>query len=149
MIPSEMKRLRFSAVRLVVSLLTVLPMGVLLACSSPNRGVWKGSFDGSVSGTVEFRINSRGTKATGTIDGATSEGQAFKAEMEGTLDGEVIETKFEGRAVAGGVIPIVLFRGTMTGRLGDGNGDGRWTAVLERSGQRLSGRWTVDHVSVE
>jgi hypothetical protein len=127
---------------------------VLIGCSSPNRGVWKGSFDGSVSGVVELRINARGTKATGTIDGTTSDGQPFKAEMTGTLTGEVIQTRFEGRAVAGGgIVPIALFQGTMTGRLGGGDGaggsgEGSWTAVL-RGGQRLAGRWKLDHVSRE
>jgi len=38
-----------------------LALLLVAGCSSPNRGIWKGTFDGSVSGTVEFRINARGT----------------------------------------------------------------------------------------
>ena len=57
----------------------------IVSCSSPNRGWWRGSFEGDVAGIMEFSINSRGTRATGKVTGALSSGESFRAEFEGTL----------------------------------------------------------------
>lgn len=118
---------------------------VLAACgSSPNRGVWEGSFDGSVSGVVEFRINTRGTTLTGTMTGATREGQPFEAEMEGKIRGESFYATFEGRSRSG-LLPVT-FDGLMRGELGEGAATGDWTAELRATGSELSGKWEAQQV---
>ncbi len=112
----------------------------LVACSSPNRGVWRGSFEGTLSGTVEFRINARGSKLTGSLDGATSDGEPFSAKMTGKLNGADFYATFKGKGQTG-LLPVP-FEGLMTGRLEQGEGQGDWQAEL-RTGWKMSGSWTV------
>lgn len=115
----------------------------LLACSSPNRGYWSGSFDGSVSGIVEFTINARGTKIKGKMTGETSEGQPFHATLEGTLRQDFIKADFEGKSGNPYGLPIP-FEGEMTGSLEGGIGAGDWSAQLWANSYDLFGTWSVE-----
>ncbi|MEM7480995.1 MAG: hypothetical protein AAF481_07450 [Acidobacteriota bacterium] len=120
------------------------------ACSSPNRGVWRGTFDGDVSGVVEFRINARGTQLEGSLDGETSDGAPFEAVMEGRIEGDAFYATFEGDGRSG--IYPVPFKGFLKGQLIDGAGGGEWEAQLETPlgeplGAKLLGDWQVQQVS--
>lgn len=119
----------------------------LAACNSPNRGVWRGTFDGSVAGTVEFRINARGTRLTGRMEGTTREGAAFHAEMEGSIHGDVFSATFEGRSDTD--FRPVPFDGRMGGRLVVGDGQGDWRARLRFTQEELHGSWNVHQVGAE
>jgi len=135
-------------VRLRTATLAALSLpAVLLACSSPNRGVWEGTFTGSVSGVVEFRINARGTHLTGSMEGATRSEQPFAAEMEGKIRGEHFYATFEGTSRTG-ALPV-RFQGLMRGELGDGRGHGDWSATIKVSGVELRGTWEVEQVTAE
>lgn len=117
----------------------------LAACRSPNRGVWKGTFEGSVAGVVEFRIDTRGTSLTGTMAGATRGGQPFQADLEGKVKGDYFYATFEGRGSA--ELRPVPFTGFMKGELGRGAGSGEWEATLRFTAQKLRGGWQVEQVA--
>lgn len=114
------------------------------ACASPNRGVWSGTFDGSVSGVVEFRINTRGTRLSGSLRGTTRDGQPFEAELKGRIRGEHFYASFEGTSRAG-LLPVG-FEGLMRGSLDEGSGSGDWTCELKLSRSQLKGSWEVEQV---
>lgn len=138
-----MARSRSPASAAVLGLLALVAF--LAACGSPNRGEWEGIFDGSVSGTVHFEINARGTRLTGALDGTTRNGQPFEAEMEGRIRGEHFYATFEGKSRAG-LLPVA-FDGLMRGTLAEGVGRGDWTAELKpRSGGVMKGGWEVRQV---
>lgn len=125
----------------------VLALSLLAGCSSPNRGTWRGTFDGSVAGTVEFTINARGTRLTGSMTGATRERQPFKAELEGKIKGDNFYAEFRG-ASRFGALPVA-FEGFMRGTLTDGLGTGDWQAELAVSKQKLRGSWQVEQLEAE
>jgi hypothetical protein len=131
-------------------LLLSLVLGLLTfsSCSSPNRGSWAGTFDGDVSGTVEFRINARGTKVRGTMDGTTAQGEPFKASLEGILREDFLALDFEGAAAADQRLPLA-FDGEMTGSLIEGRGTGDWLAKIRLAGMGLNGTWQVEQVPSE
>ena len=132
-----------TAQRFVTALLALS----VLACSSPNRGIWGGTFDGSVSGRVEFRINARGTSLTGSMEGETREGQPFTAEMEGRLNEDrFFYATFEGTSRAG-ALPVA-FEGLMRGELDAGESEGDWTATLKMTGTELRGGWSAEQRDV-
>jgi len=130
---------------LLVVLLAFLPL--LAGCSSPNRGVWAGTFDGSVAGTVEFRINTRGTRLTGSLTGATRDGNPFHAEMEGKIEDQYFYATFEGKSLAGGL--PVAFDGFLRGELQEGKASGDWSCTLRLAQRKLSGAWHADQVAME
>lgn len=119
----------------------------LAACSSPNRGTWSGTFGGSVSGVVEFRINARGTRLVGSLTGTTRDGQPFAADMEGKMRGEHFYATFEGTSRTG-LLPVA-FTGLMRGTLAGGEGAGEWTCEVKVSRTQLQGSWEVDQVRGE
>ncbi len=125
----------------------LLCMGLAWGCRSPNRGVWKGTFEGSVHGTVEFRINARGTRLSGSMAGATRENQPFRAEMEGTIHGDHFYATFEGASRAG-ALPVA-FEGFLRGTLAAGRGAGDWQCELTVTRQKLKGEWQVEQAEVE
>lgn len=116
-----------------------------LACGSPNRGHWSGTFDGSVSGTVEFDINARGTRVEGRMTGSTVDGEPFRATLEGILRQDYFRADFEGRAGGSFGLPVP-FEGEMTGSLDRGLGSGDWACTLWRSSSRLQGTWSVEQI---
>lgn len=116
----------------------------LIACSSPNRGLWAGTFGGDISGTVEFEINTRGTHLKGEMEGETQAGQPFKAEMEGTLDGSLINATFTGVSRTG-ALPV-FFDGSMSGDLFGGEGEGDWECEIRHARIQLKGDWTTEQV---
>jgi hypothetical protein len=118
---------------------------LLAACRSPNRGVWQGTFDGSVAGTVEFRISARGASLTGTMEGTTRDRQSFQADLEGTIKGDYFYATFEGTGSA--ELRPVPFSGFMKGELRDGRGSGDWEATLRFTQQKLRGAWRVEQLS--
>ncbi|MEM7052566.1 MAG: hypothetical protein AAF604_23080 [Acidobacteriota bacterium] len=136
--------------RWITAAFALLWLGALAACSSPNRGAWGGTFDGSVAGVVEFRINARGTALEGRLEGETVEGQPFVAEMEGRIEGSAFYATFEGDGRAG--LYPVPFKGFMKGILDAGRGAGDWEAQLEDplgrpQGGKLIGTWTVEQLA--
>lgn len=125
---------------LVITLVSLLVVG----CQSPNRGIWRGTFEGSVSGQVEFRINSRGTRLTGTMKGTTQDDQPFAAEMAGKVNGDYFYAKFEGSSRSG---PLpVSFQGFLKGGLTAGLGEGDWECELAVTRMKLAGTWRVEQV---
>ena len=128
--------------RSLILLVWLLGVG-LVACSSPNRGYWSGSFDGSVSGVVDFEINARGSRVKGKMKGKTSDGQVFEATLEGSLRRDYLRAEFEG-GVGSGLGLAVPFTGTMTGSLDLGRGQGDWTCRLFRQQNELDGTWSVE-----
>lgn len=114
---------------------------LLAACSSPNRGAWTGTFDGSVSGTVDFTIDARGNSLTGRMEGKTSDGSPFHAEMEGKITDRYFYATFEGRTDTG--LRPIPFEGFMKGELGDGQGKGDWDAKIRFTQTPMNGTWTV------
>lgn len=136
-----MRRFRSFSAALLLGLLVAGSSG----CSSPNRGTWKGSFDGNVSGTVEFSINTRGTKLTGKMDGKTSDGQEFHATMEGSLRGLDLVAEFTGSATT--EYRPVPFTGVMKGELVQGKSHGSWECTLRFTEQRLRGSWQTQQVA--
>jgi hypothetical protein len=125
----------------------LLVVGVLAACSSPNRGTWQGTFDGSLSGTVEFRIDSRGTSLSGTFEGATSSGQPFTAEMEGKINDRYFYATFKGTGRTE-VYPVP-FEGFLRGDLGSGQANGDWEAQISVSPVKMKGAWTARQLPEE
>jgi hypothetical protein len=119
----------------------LLVAGALVAagCSSPNRGVWKGTFDGSVSGVVEYEINARGTSLSGKMEGTTSEGQPFEATLEGRIEDPYFYAKFEGTSRA--QIYPVRFEGLMKGEIRDGRSWGDWSCELLVGNVAMAGTW--------
>ena len=107
--------------------------------------MWRGTFDGSVTGEVEFSISARGTSLTGTMEGSTRDRQPFHADLEGTIKGDYFYATFEGTGSA--ELRPVPFEGFMKGELRDGRGEGEWEATLRFTRQKLDGSWRVDQVS--
>jgi len=132
-----MRRLRLAA----LLLLGALPISSL-ACASPDRGWWRGTFDGTVSGTVEFEIGTRGTRMRGSMTGTTRDGQPFEGDLRGKLDRGRIEATFEGRSRTGLGLPIV-FDGALVGSLADGAGKGTWSARIALPQMIMDGSWSV------
>lgn len=146
-LPDSPVRGHVSAVALSVAgvLILLVFLVLALACSSPNRGRWSGTFDGSVSGTVEFDINARGTKVKGRMNGETVNGEPFRATLEGVLRQDFFRADFEGRA--GGSLGLpVPFTGEMTGSLDLGVGRGEWNCTLWRGSGTLQGTWSVEQI---
>lgn len=114
---------------------------------SPNRGTWRGDFDGSLSGVVEFRIDARGGELTGSIEGETADGAPFTATMEGRIEGEHFYATFEGTGRAR--LYRLPFEGFMRGRLGDGQAEGDWEANLRGRSGALRGVWAVEQVALD
>ncbi len=130
--------------RKLFRLLPLLLLLNLIACSSPNRGIWAGTFDGDISGTVEFEINTRGTQLKGEMEGETRGGQPFKADMEGTLDGSLIHATFTGVSRTG-ALPV-FFDGSMSGDLFGGEGEGDWECEIRHARIHLKGNWITEQV---
>ncbi len=124
------QRLQIAAVALIASGL------VWWSLASPLRGRWVGEFDGSVSGTVEFRIGVRGTSARGTMNGQTSSGEPFRADLEGQVGGGRLRATFVGSSRGG---PLgIQFRGILESDLDPAGREpaaGTWRCALERAGQ--------------
>lgn len=126
---------------------SLLLAGLAIACSSPNRGRWEGSFEGGISGTMHFDVNTRGTRAEGRIVGTTSRGQDFRADFEGTLNHDYLRADFEGSGESGFGV-AAGFRGELSGTLAQGRGEGKWRADLLRAGTHWEGRWRATQVEV-
>ena len=92
------------------SLAVALALVSALACSSPNRGRWQGTFEGGVDGTMEFTVNARGTEAAGRITGATRGGEKFEAKFEGSLNQGFLNARFEGSGQTGVGLPAGVSR---------------------------------------
>jgi hypothetical protein len=120
----------------------LLALALLAACSSPNRGWWGGTFEGGVSGDMRFSINTRGTKASGSIEGTTSDGQDFRATFEGSLNQDYLRADIEGSSSTGTGLPAA-FAGEMKGTLGVGQGDGTWQVELVHLRAGYEGVWTA------
>jgi hypothetical protein len=123
-----------------VLLALLLGLG-LAACSSPNRGTWKGEFQGDLAGVVQFTINSRGTKLSGTIEGTTSGGQPFTAEMEGKIHDPFFYGTFKGKGRTD-VYPVP-FDGLMRGELQPGRAKGDWEAQIRFNPAKMKGAWNA------
>jgi hypothetical protein len=119
-----------------------LVAAALGGCSSPDRGWWRGTFDGTVTGTVEFEIGTRGTRLRGAMRGATRDGQPFEADLRGSLERGRIEATFEGRSRSGLGLPI-RFDGALVGSLGGGAGKGTWNARVTLPQMIMDGSWAV------
>ena len=135
--------------RIQIALVLAVAAGLLWwSLASPLRGRWAGTFDGSVSGTVEFRIGVRGTSVSGTMTGQTSSGEPFSADLDGQVSGGYLQAGFTGSGRGG---PLgIQFRGTLEGPLdpaGRAETSGTWRCALERAGQQigetLEGSFTV------
>lgn len=124
-------------------LLALLLLG-FSACSSPNRGWWRGSFEGDVTGTMEFSINSRGTRAKGKITGNLSTGESFRAEFEGTLNQGYLRTELVGSSDTEFGLRAG-FEGSLSGDLDRGEADGNWRVQLRQVGRQLEGQWQASH----
>lgn len=116
-----------------------LLVGVLAGCGSPNRGHWNGTFEGSVSGSMEFDISAYGDKLKGSLSGSTRDGQPFEAKLAGRVKGEHFFAEIEGMSRAG-ALPVA-FEGLMKGSLAEGQGEGDWSCTLRFNQVRLKGRW--------
>lgn len=119
----------------------MLAAALLAACSSPNRGKWSGTFDGSVAGTVDFTINARGTSLEGKMEGATTDGAPFHATMKGTIRDSYFYATFEGRTDTG--LRPIPFTGFMKGELGQAKGSGEWDATIRFTDSKMNGTWSV------
>lgn len=128
-------RLHEARVGLLVCLLSAV-----VACSSPNRGWWRGSFEGDVTGTMEFSINSRGTRAEGQVTGTLSNGESFRAEFEGTLNRGYLQADLVGSSDTDLGLRAG-FEGVISGRLEGGAAAGDWQADLRQARRHLEGRW--------
>ena len=128
----------------LASLALLASFVALAGCSSPNRGLWKGDFDGSVAGTVEFTINTRGTSLTGKMDGKTASGEDFHATMKGTLTGVDLVAEFEGSATTD--FRPVPFTGVMKGELRQGQAHGTWECTIRFTQTQMNGTWRVTQV---
>lgn len=117
-----------------------------LACSSPNRGRWQGSFEGGVSGTMDFTVNARGTRADGEITGATRGGEKFEASFEGSLNQGFLNADFEGSGQTGIGLPAG-FTGNLQGDLDQGRGEGTWTVDLTQARVHYEGSWSASQVA--
>jgi hypothetical protein len=115
------------------------------ACSSPNQGRWQGTFQGGVSGTMEFDVNARGTRASGGIAGATARGEAFEASFEGSLRQGFLNADFEGSGQTGVGLPAG-FRGNLQGDLADGGAEGTWIVDLTQARVHYEGTWAASQV---
>ena len=115
--------------------------GAFLACSSPNRGKWQGDFEGSVAGTVEFTINTRGTSLRGTMEGKTASGEDFHAKMKGTLAGDDLVAEFEGSATTD--FRPVPFTGVLRGQLLRGQAHGTWECTIRFTESSMQGTFKV------
>jgi hypothetical protein len=120
----------------------VVALAFPLACSSPNRGYWQGTFEGGVSGTMQFTVNARGTSAEGRITGATSRGEKFEAEFEGSLNQGFLNARFQGSSQTGVGLPAG-FRGELQGDLADGEAAGSWKVDLIQVRTHYEGTWAA------
>jgi hypothetical protein len=119
----------------------------MAACASPNRGHWEGTFDGTVSGTVEMEIGWRGTRVRGEMRGQTRDRQPFEATLQGSLSWDQIQAKFRGTSQAGAGVGLpVTFDGEMAGSLLEGRGEGEWSARLFAGRMPMSGTWRIEQV---
>lgn len=116
-----------------------------LACSSPNRGRWRGTFEGGVAGDMEFTVNARGTEAEGKITGTTRNGEAFDAAFQGTLNQGFLNTRFEGSGQTGVGLPAG-FRGELQGTLEQGAAEGTWNVDLIQVRGHYEGSWSATQV---
>ncbi|HVR29347.1 MAG TPA: hypothetical protein VMS86_07400 [Thermoanaerobaculia bacterium] len=126
--------------------LTTSLLAASLACSSPNRGRWRGTFEGGVSGDMEFTVNARGTTADGRITGATRRGETFEASFRGSLNQGFLNAKFEGRGQTGIGLPAA-FEGSLQGDLEEGRSEGTWTVDLIQARAHYEGRWFATQVA--
>lgn len=126
-----------------ISLLAALAAAGWFGCASPDRGWWRGTFDGTVAGTVEFVIGTRGTRLRGTMTGTTRDGQPFEGDLEGRLERGRIEATFDGRSRSGMGLPIA-FDGALVGSLADGVGRGTWNARVTMPQIVMDGSWAVE-----
>ncbi len=133
------------AFRLLRRTALLLVLGSLvLACRSPHRGLWRGTFDGTVSGEMEFRISSWGSSLEGSMKGQTREGSPFEADLEGKMRGEAFYARVDGSA-RGGVLPVA-FGGLMRGELGGDEGGGDWKVEIKLTREAMAGRWQASRV---
>ena len=114
-------------------------LAATLACSSPNRGRWQGTFEGGVDGTMEFTVNARGTEAEGKITGATRRGEKFEADFEGSLNQGFLNADFEGSSQTGVGLPAG-FRGKLQGDLARGQGRRHLDRRSDPGARALRGR---------
>lgn len=121
--------------------LLLILVALLAGCSSPNRGRWAGTFDGSVVGVVEFEINARGNALEGEMEGQTADGQPFTATLEGRIEDPYFYAKFSGTSRTA-VYPI-KFEGLMRGEIAAGVATGDWTCTLVPTDVELQGTWTT------
>ena len=94
---------------------------------------------------MEFTVNARGTKADGKIVGATSRGEKFEAEFEGSLNQGFLNAKFEGSGQTGMGLPAG-FRGALQGNLEGGEAAGSWTVDLIQVRAHYEGIWNATQV---
>jgi hypothetical protein len=120
----------------------LLLAAAVAACSSPNRGRWRGTFEGGVSGQMEFTVNARGTHAEGTIEGGTQRGERFDATFEGSLNQGFLNARFEGSGQTGVGLPAG-FRGQLQGTLEQGEGAGTWKVDLIQVRAHYEGGWSA------
>ncbi len=128
------------------SLAVALALVSALACSSPNRGRWQGTFEGGVDGTMEFTVNARGTEASGRITGATRGGEKFEASFEGSLNQGFLNARFEGSGQTGVGLPAG-FRGELQGDLEQGAAAGGWKVDLIQVRTHYEGTWAATQVA--
>ena len=121
-------------------------LAACVACSSPNQGRWRGSFDGGVTGDMEFTVNARGTRADGRITGATRRGEKFEASFEGSLNQGFLNARFEGSGETGIGLPA-RFEGSLQGDLEGGGAEGTWTVDLLQARAHYEGTWSATQVA--
>jgi hypothetical protein len=124
----------------------VVGLAASTACSSPNRGRWRGTFEGGVSGAMEFTVNARGTKADGRITGATGNGEKFDASFEGSLNQGFLNARFEGSGQTGVGLPAG-FRGELQGTLEQARGEGTWSVDLIQVRAHYEGAWKATQIA--
>jgi len=118
---------------------------VAIGCSSPNRGRWRGTFEGGVAGTMEFTVNARGTKAAGKITGETRRGEKFDAEFDGSLDQGFLNARFSGSGQTSVGLPAG-FRGELQGDLEQGKAEGSWKVELIQVRAHYQGKWAATQI---
>jgi hypothetical protein len=144
---SARKRVSTRPLTLVAAVAPLVLLVLLGAsgCASPFRGDWSGTFDGTVTGTVSFEINTRGSALRGRMEGHTSDGQPFEAELEGNLAYGQVDASFRGTSQSDFGVPLI-FEGQMRGQLEGDAGAGGWEATLLAARAPMAGTWTVARV---
>jgi hypothetical protein len=94
---------------------------------------------------MQFTVNSRGTRAEGDIVGATSNGEKFEAEFEGSLNQGFLNARFEGSGSTTVGLPAG-FRGELQGDLENGAGKGTWKVDLTQVRAHYEGEWAATQV---